>query len=280
MMRAHSAPWGGKRCACDGASQVVIGIAVAARKMRTGEAKDGLNLNSRLAQREQVSGHPKIYDAPIRLRKAFPNMPSLLQAASVERDGLRGAGWARVCGGPVDRQRRGWRLHRLPDGRQQRRAARRQTCTGMDESHPRGVAVGCASCGFLIGESSEPSQVTPVGAGPIATVEVCQMSAGRGRHSRLQRRGTEANPSLQMAGAGLYYHTGVMSVGAHAVHGRRTGTIQIDQDIAGALVSSVGVNVNVAPLPVASAQKPDGRCTHQLGCCPQSFSGNGRPVRL
>ena len=271
MMRAHSTPWGGKRCARDGASQVVIGMAVSARKMRTGEAKDGLNLNSGLAQREQVSGDPKIYDAPIRLRKAFPNMPSL-HAGSVERDGLRGADWARVCGGPVDRQRRDQRSHRLPDGLQQRRATRRQTCTGMDESHPRGVAIGCASCGFLIGESSEPSQVTPVGAGPIATVEVCQVSAGRGRHGRLQRRGTEANPSLQMAGAGLYYHTGVMSVGAHEVHGCRIGTIQIDQDIASVLVSRVGVNVNVAPLAVASAQKADGRCTHQLSCRPQSFS--------
>jgi hypothetical protein len=83
MMRAHSTPWGGKRCARDGASQVVIGMAVSARKMRTGEAKDGLNLNSGLAQREQVSGDPKIYDAPIRLRKAFPNMPSL-HAGSVD----------------------------------------------------------------------------------------------------------------------------------------------------------------------------------------------------
>jgi len=278
MMRPHSAPWGGKRCACDGASQVVIGIAVAAGKMRTGEAKDGLNLNSGLAQREQVSGDPKIYDAPIRLRKAFPNMPSL-HTASVDRDGLGGAGWARICGGPVDRERRCRRLYRLPDGLQQRLAARRQTRTGVDESYPRGVAVGCATCGFLIGESSEPSQVTPVGAGPIATVQVCQVSAGRGRHGRLQRRGAEANPSLQMrnartvAGAGLYHHTGVMSVGAHEVHSRRIGTIQINQNIAGVLISGVGVNVNVAPLAVASAQKADGPCTHQLDCCPQSFSG-------
>jgi hypothetical protein len=271
-MRAHSAPWRGKGCACDGASQVVIGIGVAAGKLRTGEAKDSLNLNSGLALREQVSGDPKIYDAPIRLRKAFPNMPSL-HTASVDCDGLRGAAWARICGGPVDREQRGRRLYRLPDGLQQQLAARRQTHTGVDESHPRGGAAGCASCGFLIGESSEPSQVTPVGAGPIAAVEVCQVSAGRGRHGRLQRRGAEANPSLQMAGAGLYHHTGVMSVGAHEVYGGRIGTIQIDQNIAGVLVSGVGVNVNVTPLAVASTQKADGSGTHQLDCCPKSFSG-------
>ena len=272
MMRAHSAPWGGKRGACDRASQVVIGITVAAGKMRTGEAQDGLNLHSGLALREQVSGDPKIYDAPIRLRKAFPNMPSL-HTAPVDRDGLRGAGWARVCGGPVDRQRRGRWLYGLLDGLQQRRAARGQTRTGVDESHPRGVAVGCAACGFLIGEPSEPSQVTPVGAGPIATVEVCQVSAGRGCQGRLQRRGTEANPSLQMAGAGLYHHTGVMSVGAHEVHRCRIGTIQIDQNIACVLVSGVGVNVHVAPLAVANAQKPDCSGMKQLGCRPKSFSG-------
>ena len=69
--------WGGKRCAGDGASQVVIGIAVAAGKMRAGEAEDGLDLNGGLALREQVPGDPQIDDAPVRLRKAFANMPSL-----------------------------------------------------------------------------------------------------------------------------------------------------------------------------------------------------------
>jgi len=271
-MRAHSGPWGGKRRACDGASQVVIGISVAAGKMRTGEAKDDLNLNSGPSLREQVSGDPKVHDAPIRLREAFANPPSL-HAGLVDRHGLGGAGWARICGSPVDRERRGRRLYRLPDRLQQRLAARRQARTGMDEPQPRGVAVGCASCRFLIGEASEPSQVTPVGASPITAVEVRQVPAGRRRHGRLQRRGTEANPSLQVAGAGLYHHTGVMSVGAHDVHGRRIGTIQIDQNIAGVLVSRVGVNENITTLAVASAQKADGSGAHQLGCCPKSFSG-------
>ena len=245
MWQAHSAPWGGKRGARDGASQVVIGIAVAAGKVRTGEAQDGLHLQDGPALREQVSGDPKVYDAPIRLGKAFLNTPSL-HTAPIDGDGLCGVGWYRICGGPVDRERRGRRLYRLPDGCQQRLAARRPTRTDVDESHPRGIAVGCVSRGFLISESSEASQVTPVGAGPIATVESGQMSAGRRRQGRLQWRGTEANPSLQMAGAGLYHHTGVMAVGAHEVHGRRIGTIQIDQNIAGVLVSGVRLDVHVA----------------------------------
>ena len=71
MRRSHSAPpWGGKRCACDRASQVILGIAVSTRKMWTGETQDGLDLNRGSSQPEQVSGTPKIYDAPIRLRKA------------------------------------------------------------------------------------------------------------------------------------------------------------------------------------------------------------------
>lgn len=272
MRQAHSGPWGGKRGACEGASQVIIEIAVAAGKLRTGEAKDGLNLNSGPSQREQVSGDPKIYDAPIRMRKAIPNMPSL-HTVLIDRNGLCSVGWVRICGGPVGRERRGRRWYRLSDGLQQRLAARRQTRTGVDESHPRGVAVGCASSGLLIGESREAAQVTPVGAGPISTVEMRQVPAGRSRHGRLQRRGTEVDPSLKMARAGLHHHTRVMSVNAHAVHGCGIGTIQIDQNIASVLVSGVGVNVDVTPLAVASTQKADGRGTRQLSCRPEPFTG-------
>ena len=131
MMRVHSAPWGGKCCACDGASQVVIGIPMAAGKVRTGEAQDGLNLDSGLALREQVWGDPKIHDAPVRLRKAFPNMPSL-HTTLIDRCRFLDAGWAAICGGPVDRERRGRRLYRLPDGVHQRFAAQRRTRTGVE----------------------------------------------------------------------------------------------------------------------------------------------------
>ena len=205
--RAHSAPWGGKRGACDGAAQVVLGIAMAAGKMRTGEAQDGLDLNRGPALREQMSGDPEIYDAPIWLRKAFANVPSL-HTPLIDRDGLCGVGWVRIWGGPVDGEQRGREWYRLSDGFQQRLGARRQTCTGVDESHPRGIAVECASCGLLIGESRKTAQVTPVGAGPIATVEMRQVPAGCRRHGRLQRRVAEVNPSLQMAGAGLHHHAG------------------------------------------------------------------------
>lgn len=269
--RAHSGPWGGKRGVCDGATQVVLGIAMLAGKMRAGKAQDGLDLNRGPALREQVSGDPEVYDAPIRLREAFANVPSP-HTALIDRDRLCVVDWGRIWGGPVDGERRGRGLYRLSDGFQQRLAARRQTRMGVDESHPRGITIGCASCGLLIGESRKAAQVTPVGAGPIASVEMRQVPAGRSRHGRLQRKGTEVNPSLQMAGAGLYHYTGIMSVGAHHVHGRRIGTIQIDQNIASVFVSGVGVHVNVTPLAVASTQKADGSGARQLGGRPESFA--------
>ena len=64
-----------------------------------------------------------------------------------------------------------------------------------------------------------------------------------------------------------------MSVGAHEVHGRRIGMIQIDQNRASVLVSGVGVQVNVTPLAVASTHKTDGSGAHQLGGRPEPFAG-------
>ncbi len=275
MMRPHSDPWGGKCCARDGASQVVIGIGVAAGKMGTGEAKDGLDLSSGAALQEQVLGNPKIYDAPVRLREAFSNMPSL-HTTLVDRDGLCGAGWATVSGGPVHREGRGWRLYRLlPDGLQQRCGAGCQTRTGMNKFHPRGVAVQGASCRFLISESGEPSHVTPVGAGGITSISARQPLAGSGRHRRFQREQTEANPGLQMARTGLQDHTRIMPVGAHVRDHARPRNIQIDENVACVLLSTVGLNIHIATFQVASAQKPNRGRVGQLVGGPQPFARKG-----
>ena len=96
MRGAHSAPWGGKSCARNGAPQVVVRIAMTAGKMRAGEPEDSLDVRRGLALREQVPGDPQIHDAPVRLRKALENMPSL-QTTLIDRGGLFGAGWAHVC---------------------------------------------------------------------------------------------------------------------------------------------------------------------------------------
>ena len=87
MTVAHSAPWSGKSCASDGAPQVAIRIPVAAGKMRAAEPEDSLDLRRGFALREQIPGDPQIDDAPVGLRKALQNMPSL-HTTSVDRDGL------------------------------------------------------------------------------------------------------------------------------------------------------------------------------------------------
>ena len=272
MIVAHSAPWGGKSCACDGALQVAIRITVAAGKMRAGEPEDGLDLRSGLALPEQIPGDPQIHDAPVRLRKALENMPSP-HTTLVDGSGLFGAGWARLCSCRVDTGGRGRWWCAVANGLQQCLAARRQTHTGVDEFHPGSAPVRCASCGLLISEPGEPSQVTPVRTGQIASVHARQVLAGRSRHCRFQRRNAEANPGLQTARAGLQHHTRVVPVGAHDLYDHRISTIQVDENIACVLVPGVGLDVHIASLAVPNAQKPDSSGTHQLGCGPKPFAG-------
>src|ERR1035438_7564390 len=158
------------------------------------------------------------------------------------------------------------------DGGQQSFGARRQTRVGVDELYPRSVPIRRPASGFLIGEAGEPSQVTPVGAGQVASIDMRQVPAcGSGQH-RFQGRGAEANPSLQMAGAGLQQHARVMSVGTHELYDCGIRTIQVNQNVACVVSASVGLDVHVASLAVANAQKPDGGCTHHLRRRPKPFS--------
>jgi len=149
MIVSHSARcWGWKSCACDRAPQVVIRIPVAAGKMRTGEPEDVLDLPSGCALREQIPGDPQIHDAPVRLRKAFENMPSL-HATPVDGGGLVGAGWwAQRRGCRVDSEPRGRWLCILPDGLQQALGAGRQTHTGVDELTHGAYRSGVRRAGF------------------------------------------------------------------------------------------------------------------------------------
>ena len=62
--------WGGKS-AGQGAAQVVLGMAVAARKKRASQAEDGLHVGGRPSAREQRPGYPQIDDAPVGRDKAL-----------------------------------------------------------------------------------------------------------------------------------------------------------------------------------------------------------------
>lgn len=100
--------------------------------------------------------------------------------------------------------------------------------------------------------------MAPVRAGQIATIRTRQLLARRDRHRRFQRTGAEADPSLQMAGAGLQHHTRSMPIGTHALHHRRFGSIEVDENVTRVLVSGIGLNIDVASFAVANAQKSDG----------------------
>jgi len=85
---------------------------------------------------------------------------------------------------------------------------------------------------FLIGEAGQSAQMAPIGAGSIASIETGQLSADFGGDGRLERRGADLNPGLEIARAGLHHHAGCMSVAAHGVEDLRIGLIQIQQNIA------------------------------------------------
>lgn len=72
------------------APQVVLGIAVTAGKLRTGELQNGAHLRGGCALGEQFPRHPKIYNTPVRLRKALGNAP----APHPVLVDLYGFGWA------------------------------------------------------------------------------------------------------------------------------------------------------------------------------------------
>ena len=88
MSVTQRAPRGGKSCPCEGASQVVVGIAVTTRKMRASEPENTFDPCGRGYLREQVPSDPQIDNAPVGLRKALGDAPSL-HTITVDLVGLR-----------------------------------------------------------------------------------------------------------------------------------------------------------------------------------------------
>jgi len=280
MIWTHRAPRVRESRAGDGAAQVVVGVAVAAGKLWAGEPENLVDLRGSPSLRQQVPGDPPIDDAPVGLRKALADAPAF-HTTLIDVAGYRHGDRGRVLGCRGGAGSLGWMRRRQGPGRQQQCfGSRCQTRRDVDDFHPGGVAGGCAARGLLIGEAGEPSQVTPVGAGAIASISQRQQPAGSGRHRRFQGCGAEVNPGLQMAGAGLQYHTGVMPMGAHGGDRRRRRTIQVDQNVACVLVAGVGLHIDVASFTVAHAQKPDGGRVPQLLRGPQPFTWKRSPSRM
>ena len=140
------------------------------------------------------------------------------------------------------------------------------------ESHPGSIPVALAPEGFLVSEPGQPSQMTPVGAGPVAPVSVGQLPGDRGGQGRLQAASTDLNPSLEMTRAGLEHHARLMPVDSHSFERGGIGVVQIQQDIAGVPVFSIGLNVYVTALAIANAQESHRRFLAQLGGGPEPFT--------
>src|SRR6202790_5658159 len=264
---------------CECAAEVIIWMGMLSRKSRTAAAQDGCDLLSRCSTLKQFFGDPLVGDAPVGLWEALQN-PQSVQPTGIDlgRDtGRRETRRAGVCG---RRQSEAWRLRQARWvaqtvlGRlEQSGALGSQAGVGVQHLHPRRVTAPVAPLWFLIGEAGQAAQMTPIGTGRVAAVEVGQLFADLAGNGSLDGCGTDLYPSLEIAGAGLEYHTRLVTSGPHGFNDGYASVIEIDEDVARIALLGVRMDVDIAALPVANAQEPDGGWMGQLGCGPQPLTG-------
>ena len=160
MNRTHRARRKRKSRSGDGAAQVVVGVAMAARELGAGKPENFVHLGGSPMLRQQVPGDPPIDDTPVGLGEASADMPSL-HASLIDLDGYRrsDAGRDRIFPrrvGVGSRRRR--RRCPGPGRLQQRLGLWRQTGLRAHHLHPRSVAARGAPRRFLVGETGEPAQ--------------------------------------------------------------------------------------------------------------------------
>ena len=88
MIRGHRARMKRESRAGEGAAQVVVRVAVAAGKVRTGEPENHVHLGGSPTLPQQVPRDPPIDDAPIGLGETLADVPAL-QAALIDPGGER-----------------------------------------------------------------------------------------------------------------------------------------------------------------------------------------------
>ena len=188
MSRTHRARGERESRAGDGAAQVVVRVAVAAGKLGAGEPEYFLHLGGGPMSREQVPGDPPINNAPVGLGEALADVPAFhASPINLHRHRRGDGGWDRTFPFRVDAGgRRGMRRCPSSGRSQQCLSSGRQAGLCADDLHPGAVAARRAASGLLIGETGEPAQVTPVGAGQIASIVCSQQFASGRRHRQLQ----------------------------------------------------------------------------------------------
>jgi hypothetical protein len=273
-------------CNCNRAPQVIFRVRVTARKMWASQPENVLDMFCQHTLRQQLPGNPQINDAPVGLSKSFADAPSL-HPVLVNLLGLcrihAHAEWNNLgpCGrvlGQVARDRAvspllstcwPWHDH---DRLQQGLGTSSQTSACLHDFYPRSITIQCAPLWLLIGEPRQSSQMTPIGAGRVSSIDNGQMLSDRGSHSGLQRQSADVDPCLEMTGTGLQHYTGPMAVGPHRLEKRWRSSIQIEQNVTSIMVFCIGPDVDITTLAIANAQKPDRGRLEQLGSSPKSFS--------
>ena len=245
-----------------GAAQIVFRITMVAGKIGTAQAQNFPDLIWRGVLGEQFSGQPEIDDAPIRLREALQNTPTLNPTLIHNRSALRrdAAMWCRAellgCGnGRSCRSQR----QRLLSGGEHFLGGGGQDWLGMDDVDRRRETGELAARWFEVAEAGQTTQVAPIGAGLIAVVALSQKPAQTRGQCRLQRRGADPNPSLEVARTSLEYDTGLMPMDAHLREHLRTGMIQVEEDVT--RIAAIGVRPQEdveAPIVVRAENAP--RC--------------------
>src|ERR1700721_3337618 len=69
-----------KSSTCQSATQITFRIAVVAGKIWTSQTENRFHLGCRYVHSQQLSSHPQIDNAPVRLGKARPNTPTFRPA--------------------------------------------------------------------------------------------------------------------------------------------------------------------------------------------------------
>jgi hypothetical protein len=170
---------------CQRATQVVLGVPVTTRKSWTAATQQIRDSSYGCSVSQQFFGDPVVGNTPIRMWESLWN-PQLLQPSLINVGSLRGGTGCREhrLAGERSGQRSGGSAGDAPYlllcGLDQRSAIGRQTDLCVQESHPGSAPIALAPEGFLVGEPGQPSQMTPVGAGQVASICVGQLSGNGG----------------------------------------------------------------------------------------------------
>jgi len=267
---------------CQGAMEIILRVSVSPRKTRAAAPEQRRDLSHRYTPLQQFLSDPFIGDTPVRSRESLWNTQPL-QPGMIDGTGLEAVArkdW-QMC--KLRAQQRSGHRHQggpgsgelLLGGLHQAASLHRRPQLGVQDSHPGSESVALPAGRFSIREPGQSPQMTPIGASQIAVIDASQPSSDGAGNGRLERCDTDPNPGLQVARTGLQQDTGLVPMGAHFFQNGRITAIQIQQDVAGVVVASVGLDKHVTALAIANAQKADDRCLGQLSGRPQTFTWEG-----